>query len=298
MMRYHAQPQYELFFQNTSHLVTGNNFRDRVTGIGGGFDSIDRFPILAHSKSRLITCWPYLVVQKPNGTLSEVNYIGQYPTQWQNYSLGIDAPKGTSLAILPLSRTYEAPYHAVLTVDIGGSHSSSFGAFAVAQENDPKNGTNIYILYQTESNDLEYVYYLGDSWELGASSDVLKNADPSTDITCLTESVWEGLAVMSSKYDMRDKRLFALFSYLSQKLYLAYNFQAITGKDGLFQLLAVQSGSADPGTEDRKLLFGKDYIDFDVAKDESDYNMWIKPNGRLVFANGDNEVCRDDRHVV
>lgn len=219
-------PQYELFFQNTSSLVTGNNFRDRETGIGGGFDSIDEYPILADSKSKLITCWPYIALQKPNRTLSVVNWIGQPPTVWRNYSMGIDASEGTSLAILPLSRTYEAPYHAALvyrrpdgvlalhsleygtigselqTVDIGGSYSSSFGAFAVARENDPNNGTNIYILYQTESNDLEYVYYRGDSWELGASSDVLQNADPLTDITCLTESVWDDLAVMSSKYDM------------------------------------------------------------------------------------------------
>lgn len=246
MMSYHDQPQYELFFQNTSSLVTGNNFRDRVTGIGGDFDSIDGFPILAHSKSRLVTCWPYIVLQKPNRTLSVVNWIGQNPTPWQNYSLGIDASKGSSLAILPLSKTYEDPYRSALVyrgsdgvlalhsleygttgselqtgwsylvilslsafltnwrllVDIGGSYLSSFGAFAVARENDPNNGTNIYILYQTESNDLEYVYNRGDSWKLGASSDVLKNADPSTDITCLTESIWDGLAVMSSKYDM------------------------------------------------------------------------------------------------
>ncbi|KAI0444553.1 hypothetical protein F4803DRAFT_243909 [Xylaria telfairii] len=217
---------YELFFQNTSSLVTGNNFRDRVSGIGGDFDSIDGYPILTHPKSRLVTCWPYIVLQKPNKTLSVVNWIGQDPTPWQNYSLGIDASGGTSLAILPLSRTYQSPYHSALvyrgpdgvlalysleyattgsqlqTVGIGGSYSSSFGAFAVARENDPNNGTNIYILYQTESNDLEYVYYRGDSWELGGTSDVLKNADPSTDITCLTESIWDGLAVMSSKYDM------------------------------------------------------------------------------------------------
>ncbi|KAI1129492.1 hypothetical protein F5Y10DRAFT_276686 [Nemania abortiva] len=219
-------PQYELFFLNTSSLVTGNNFRDRVTEISGNFDSIDGHPILAHSKSRLIACWPYIVLQKPNRTLSVVNWLGREPMPWQNYSLGIGASEGTSLAILPLSRTYEAPYRVALvyrgpdgvlalhsleygatgselqTVEIARSYSSSFGAFAVARENDPSNGTNIYILYQSESNDLEYVYNRGDSWELGESSDVLKNADPSTDITCLTESIWDGLAVMSSKYDM------------------------------------------------------------------------------------------------
>ncbi|KAI1365502.1 hypothetical protein F5Y08DRAFT_303804 [Xylaria arbuscula] len=219
-------PQYELFFLNTSSLVTGNNFRDRVTKITGDVDSIDGYPILAHSKSRLSTFWPYVALQKPNETLHIVNWVGIDPTAWQNQTLGIDALEGSSLAILPLSSSYQAPYHTalvyrrpdgvlslhsleygsagseLLTVDIGGSYPSSFGSFAVARENDPNNGTNIYILYQTESNDLEYVYYRGDSWKRGPSSDVLKNADPGTDITCLTESIWDGLAVMSPKYDM------------------------------------------------------------------------------------------------
>ncbi|KAI0518044.1 hypothetical protein F5B22DRAFT_645293 [Xylaria bambusicola] len=87
-------------------------------------------------------------------------------------------------------------------LEIGGSYKSSFSAFTVAREKDLNNGTNMYILYQTESNDLDYVYSKGDSWELGSSSDVLKNADPSTDITFLTESIWDGKAVMSSTYDM------------------------------------------------------------------------------------------------
>ncbi|KAI0971465.1 hypothetical protein F4678DRAFT_85102 [Xylaria arbuscula] len=219
-------PQYELFFHNTSSLVTGNNFRDRVTRLGGDFDSIDNYPLLAHTRSRLSTYWPYIVLQRPNGTLQVVNWIGTDPTLWKNQSLEIVASEGTSLAVIPLSSSYQAPYKAALvyrrtdgilalhsleygtagsglqTVEIGGSYESSFGAFAVARENDLNKGTNMYILYQTESNDLEYVYFKGDSWELGSSSDVLKNADPSTDITCLTESIWDGLAAMSSTYDM------------------------------------------------------------------------------------------------
>ncbi|KAI8954391.1 hypothetical protein F4801DRAFT_587499 [Xylaria longipes] len=205
-------PQYELFFQNTSSLVTGNNFRDRVTGPGGGFDSIDEYPILAHSRSRLSTCWPYIVLQKPNLTLHVVNWVGAGENLWQNQSLGITALEGTSLAVLPLSISYEAPYGAALVYrgsdGLLALRSLEYGTtgskwYVVARENDPNNATNIYILYQTESNGLEYVYYHGDSWKLGPASDVLKSADASTDITCLTESIlWFDQAAMSPKYDM------------------------------------------------------------------------------------------------
>ncbi|KAJ2970914.1 hypothetical protein NUW58_g9557 [Xylaria curta] len=225
-----SPPQYELFFQNTSYLVTGNNFRDGISPQGGLFDSIDERPILAHSKSRLTTYWPYVALQKPNLTLHVINWIGEVGNPWQNQSLGITALEGTSLAILPQSASYGYPYRAALIyrgpngllalhsldnpwpftasnqqgflVTIGGAQSSSFGVFAVARKNDPNNATNIYILYQTASNDLEYVYYHGDSWKLGPASDALMNADASTDITCLSESIWFGKAVMSAKYDM------------------------------------------------------------------------------------------------
>ncbi|KAI0182853.1 hypothetical protein EV127DRAFT_491251 [Xylaria flabelliformis] len=80
--------------------------------------------------------------------------------------------------------------------------TSSFGAFAVARKGDTKNATDMYILYQNPSNDLEYSHYFGGSWEPGQVADALKNADPSTDITCLTEGIWPGSAAMSSAYDM------------------------------------------------------------------------------------------------
>ncbi|KAI1108975.1 hypothetical protein F5Y14DRAFT_434228 [Nemania sp. NC0429] len=219
--------QYEMFFLNTSYLITGNNFRDGFSNIGGDFDTIDQYPLRTHSESRLVSCWPYIVLQTPNMGLSVIHWLGHGPVAWQNFSLGIDASVGTSLAILPLTRTYFGPYYnaAVVyrgpgggfalyslefggtgseleTVGIGESASSAFGAFAVARENDSDYSTNIYILYQTESNDLAYIYNRGYSWELGVSSDVLKNADPSTDIACLTQSIWEGVAEMSSSYDM------------------------------------------------------------------------------------------------
>lgn len=114
MICHRNQPQYELFFKNTSSLVTGNNFRDRVTKFNGDFDSIDGYPILAHSKSRLSTCWPYIALQKPNKTLHVVNWVGVDPNAWQNQTLGVDALEGSSLAILPLSSSYQAPYHVAL----------------------------------------------------------------------------------------------------------------------------------------------------------------------------------------
>ncbi|KAI1121777.1 hypothetical protein F5Y10DRAFT_282214 [Nemania abortiva] len=221
--------QYELFFLNKSLLVTGHNFRDGWSPLGGAPDSIDWFPASADPTSSLGTYWPYIALQKPNLTLHLITYTGS--STWQNQTLGVTALAGTSLAIVPQSASYEDPQHAALfyrradgllalhslefnetgnepnvdgdsSITIAGIQWSSFGAFAVARENDPNNATNIYILYQTASNDLQYVYHHGDSWQLGPASDALKNADPSTDITCLTQSIWSGNVVLSSAYDM------------------------------------------------------------------------------------------------
>ncbi|KAI0451618.1 hypothetical protein F5B21DRAFT_527882 [Xylaria acuta] len=221
-------PQLELFFLNKSSLLSGNNFREGTTPLGGLYDSIDEYPVPIHSKSRLGTYWPYIVMQKPDLSLHLVYYLLLNPVKgiWQNRSLGITAPEGTALAIVPLSSSYDDPYPAALiyrrndgplglyslnynrtgydsgAVTIDLPQTSSFGAFAVARGSNIKNATDIYILHQTASNDLEYVYYHGDSWQPGLASDALKNADPSTDITCLTEAVWFGYAVMSTAYDM------------------------------------------------------------------------------------------------
>ncbi|KAI0098060.1 hypothetical protein GGR51DRAFT_552722 [Nemania sp. FL0031] len=222
VVRNYSPPQYELFFLNESFVVTGDNFQDRIAPLSGRPDSIGSYPVSAYSRSRLGTYWPHIALQKPNSTL---HFIYWTPG-WGSLSLGINALPGTSLAIVPRSTSYNNPYPAALVyqrndgvialyslevgkigyewsvVTINKTQSSSFGAFAVARENDPADATNIYILYQTASNDLQYVYYDGDLWKLGPTSDALRNADAFTDIACLTESIWYGQGSMSVGYDM------------------------------------------------------------------------------------------------
>ncbi|KAI1151281.1 hypothetical protein F4825DRAFT_451690 [Nemania diffusa] len=226
LIRYYSPPQYELFFVNKSFQVNGNNFQEGIESLDGLVDSVDGYPVSLHSQSRLGMYWPYTALQQPDLTLHIVEWTGVRGAEWQNQSLGINALEGTSLVIVPQSTSYDSPHTAALVyqrdagllalhslefgkigyewsvVPINQTRLSSFGAFAVARENDPGNATDIYILYQTASNDLQYVYYRGDSWQLGSASDVLKHADASTDITCLTESIWYGQGSMSAAYDM------------------------------------------------------------------------------------------------
>ncbi|XXG97958.1 hypothetical protein Hte_004274 [Hypoxylon texense] len=77
---------------------------------------------------------------------------------------------------------------------------SAIAAFAVAKENDANNGTNVYVLYQNEDDDLEFWAYDDGTWK--ESSAAIKGADAGTEITCVTEAVWENANIISSQYDM------------------------------------------------------------------------------------------------
>ncbi|KAI1317921.1 hypothetical protein F5Y16DRAFT_406505 [Xylariaceae sp. FL0255] len=111
-------------------------------------------------------------------------------------------------------------------------------------------------------------------------------------VTSNEDDIWGYVGLQSLK---TTKRLFAGVTAMSQKRSLAYKFQVIVSSGGFFQLLAVTSGPSNPGAEGKKLHFGGDYVDFQPAKDESKYNMWIEPCGRLAFTNAKTVVYRDDR---
>ncbi|KAI1735383.1 hypothetical protein F4680DRAFT_453070 [Xylaria scruposa] len=228
---YEDPAQIEFFYLRNTSSLSGSNFKQGTTPLTGIDDSIDTYhPIPLHPKTRLSAYWPYVVMQKPNLSLYLVNYyfgpIESPALPWQDRSLGITAIEGTALAIVPQASLYENPFPAALvyrrddgllslcSLNYNGTcynmgmatldlpQTSSFGIFAVAQENDLNHSTDMYILYQNASNDLNYAYYSGSLWEPGGASDALKNADASTDIACLTEAIWSGQAVMSTAYDM------------------------------------------------------------------------------------------------
>ncbi|KAI1407324.1 hypothetical protein F5Y13DRAFT_206468 [Hypoxylon sp. FL1857] len=244
-------PQYELFWLNSSSMLSGQNFRDGVTPLGGLYDSIDEYPVAVNGKSRMAMYWPYAVMQD-NGGLRLVTYLaGSQGGPWRNQSLGISGAEGISMAIIPRSSTYAQPYTAGLVYrgqngrlagyslqwnqegldwDISKSwvillpvsvncylfkqlienrssgtsntipEDAAIGAFAVAKENDSGNATIVYVVYQNANNDIELLIYDDAAWK--SSPAMLKGADASTDITCLTEAIWDDVNVLSNQHDM------------------------------------------------------------------------------------------------
>ncbi|CAJ2510600.1 Uu.00g062250.m01.CDS01 [Anthostomella pinea] len=213
-------PQVELFYLNSSLLVTGENFRDGYTLPEGGYDSIDDNPVGTDDASRLATYWPYVVMQDTGGALRQITY------GWWNSTIGISGSTGTGMAIVPQTASYESPNTAGLIYrgtdgNLAGQwlgynqaaskwdidtvpipEDSAIGAFAVARPNDASNATIIYVLYQDSSNSIQYMSYDVGSWTKGSSDSALANADPATDITCLTEGVWPGVNMITDAYDM------------------------------------------------------------------------------------------------
>lgn len=80
--------------------------------------------------------------------------------------------------------------------------SSAIAAFAVAQQT--ANSMNfIYVLFQDDSDVIQYSSYNEESgWTTPKTQDALSGADKGTDITCLTEGVWDGYNALSAAKDM------------------------------------------------------------------------------------------------
>ncbi|KAI1134317.1 hypothetical protein F5Y05DRAFT_238077 [Hypoxylon sp. FL0543] len=218
-------PQYELFWLNSSSMLSGQNFRDGFTPLGGTYDSIDEYPVAVNHNSRIAMYWPYAVTQD-NGGLRLVTYLaGAQGGPWSNQSLDISGAEGTAMAIIPRTSTYALPYTAGLVYrghdgrlagyslqwtlsglqwDISTTSTipedTAMAAFAVAKENDPGNATLVYVAYQNAENDIALLIYDDVTWT--SSPSVLKGADPGTDIACLTEALWGGVNVLSSQHDM------------------------------------------------------------------------------------------------
>ncbi|KAI4868175.1 hypothetical protein F4820DRAFT_151811 [Hypoxylon rubiginosum] len=218
--------QVELFWFNSSSELSGTNFRDGYTPLGGGWDSIDEFPVSVNIESRLAMYWPYAVMQDGDSSFRLVTYLGANPGgPWNNRSLGISGPGGTGMAIVPRTSTCASPCTAGLVYRGGDGRLAGYlvqeslplldwgfdtpntlpeetavAAFAVAKPNDPNDGTNVYVLYQNGDNDIELWAYDNGAWK--GNSPALKGADVGTDITCVTEAVWENANIISSQYDM------------------------------------------------------------------------------------------------
>ncbi|KAI1764823.1 hypothetical protein GGR53DRAFT_295013 [Hypoxylon sp. FL1150] len=217
--------QVETFWLNSSSKLTGSNFRDGVTPLGGMWDSIDLFPVDVDKESHLAMYWPYAIMQDEDSSFRLVTYLGAAPGgPWNNRTLGISGPGGTGMAIVPWTSTCASPCTSGFVYRGGDGHlagylvqqnlpgldwdfntpgtipeESAIAAFAVAKPNDANNGTNVYVLYQNEDNDIELLAYNDGTWK---GNSTLKGADAGTDITCVTEAVSKNVNVISSQYDM------------------------------------------------------------------------------------------------
>lgn len=91
-------------------MLTGQNFRDGVTPLGGVWDSVDIFPVSVKETSQLAMYWPYAVMQDGDNGFRLVTYLGAASGgPWTNRSLGVSGPEGTGMAIIPRTSTYKAP---------------------------------------------------------------------------------------------------------------------------------------------------------------------------------------------
>lgn len=131
-----------------------------------------------------------LVYQRMDGVLAGCLLQGLSVMDW---NIRMSAHRISCLVCLANGSHFAAP--------IELPPNSSFGAFAVAAQND-SNSTDTYIIYKTASNDFGYIYNSQKTWKTGPASDALRGVDTSTDIACLTEGIWQDIRVLSSQYDM------------------------------------------------------------------------------------------------
>ncbi|KAK6196723.1 hypothetical protein LQW54_011232 [Pestalotiopsis sp. IQ-011] len=82
----------------------------------------------------------------------------------------------------------------------GAAPGSAVGAFVVGRPY-TANDINTYVLYQSDetSGDIQVVWQDGDGWRGPESHDVLRGAEPGSDIECLTQGAWAGVGMPVSR---------------------------------------------------------------------------------------------------
>ncbi|KAI1388184.1 uncharacterized protein F4822DRAFT_443340 [Hypoxylon trugodes] len=197
---------------------------DGTTPLGGSSDSVNDYPVAAYDRSIVALYWPYAVIQDVGGNLRLVTY--QSPGAYFNNSIGLSGMESTGMAVIPRSAKYKTPWTAELIYqmpngrlegytlrwntsgqgwDIGVDNAipqrTAIAAFSVAKDNSGSGDDIIaYVVYQSATNDIELLINDGSTWN--SSTVALGGADAGTDIACLTESLWGGDNVLSSRYDM------------------------------------------------------------------------------------------------
>ncbi|KAI1264773.1 hypothetical protein F5Y18DRAFT_427923 [Xylariaceae sp. FL1019] len=89
-----------------------------------------------------------------------------------------------------------------------------------------------------------------------------------------------------------DFRRFAIWVPEAEKEENAFIFTVITQPKGIVWLQGNRRNSNPEGgfVGDRPLHFGKDFVDFEDTHTQTEWDLWIKPNGRMKFDTGGHDV--------
>jgi hypothetical protein len=92
--------------------------------------------------------------------------------------------------------------HFFQTSQISVAEDSSIAAFAITDQTSPDSQTKTRVVYLDPNKVMRYSIWNGVQWSEPATDDALTGADNGTDITCLTEGIWEDLEPLKPKTDM------------------------------------------------------------------------------------------------
>ncbi|KAF2669635.1 hypothetical protein BT63DRAFT_373088 [Microthyrium microscopicum] len=223
--------QIELFYTNNASLIKEWNFNESSdTGASG---SISSLTFRTGASSRMSSYWPSLVFQDDSGTLTEIFYNSSVSQQaWNQRGLGLVGRNNSGLAEVPLTtnlaqntntpvdfgmgifyqRDDFKPFDATRGTNLGAwsannlnvsiPQNSSIGSFSVPRAGDSAKRTNLYVLWQDASGNIQYNWQDDNSgWKGPATSDALKGADLGTSIACLTPTIWP-VTDLQPKFDL------------------------------------------------------------------------------------------------
>ncbi|KAF7538341.1 hypothetical protein G7054_g2945 [Neopestalotiopsis clavispora] len=213
-------------------------FADSATERQGSISTINWYPLKTSENSSLSCYFPYLVSQDANDGAQTrwTRMLGQNasnPSQkfWENDTVADAADAYTpdaGLVLLPVAQKFQENGGFVYRKSGGGlglamkdyddgksltdvswtsgtissvddmREDSAVGAFVVGRPYTTSD-INTYILYQDSSDVIQVVWQDGDGWNGPETYDALKDAEPGTDIECLTQGAWEGIGVQVSR---------------------------------------------------------------------------------------------------
>ncbi|KAI0179280.1 hypothetical protein GGR52DRAFT_298939 [Hypoxylon sp. FL1284] len=210
-------PQYELFYLDGSSTFRGVNFGEDETVPKIDSVNTDRPAFKLEDSSKMTAYWPYVIYQNENSSFHrEVfdshgrrNWVNDTMQGWFNPDVVPLGDKGTGMAVVPVVKEFKGPYAAGLAYrdqdgrlaifSFGGDDTgiswdnaapdmsipagTSIGALAVGRPN--TNSTNTWILYQDDDHKVQTVWQEDDNGWKGPQE--VGEADPGTDIACLTE---------------------------------------------------------------------------------------------------------------